>query len=94
MQRQILYGIPYFIDSAHKLYTWDRESAPQHIGQFNPSDKSVQFKDNHLNGLSNRLAEWRALQISRLRKATANSRANSKQQAFRDEHEENSENDE
>lgn len=92
MQRQILYGIPYFIDSAHKLYTWDRESTPQHIGQYNPSDKTIQFKDNHLNGLSNRLAEWRASQVSRLRKATTNSRANSKQQDH-EEHEENSEND-
>jgi hypothetical protein len=89
MQRQILYGIPYFVDSAHKLYTWDRESAPQHVGQYNPLDKSLQFKDKCIEGLANRLAEWRANQVPRLRKA--NSRANSGQQAAA---EENSENDE
>ncbi len=91
MQRQILYGVPYFIDSAHKLYTWDRDSSPQPIGQYNPTDQKIQFKDNHITGLVGRLAEWRAAQVPRLRKGTPNGRGHSKQQTSAETDSENDE---
>lgn len=71
MQRQIVDSVPYFVDGQNRLYTWDSEAAPQHIGTYNPNDKSVQFNHNHLGQLGNRLSAWRDQQKPRDRKPTA-----------------------
>lgn len=68
MQRQIIDGIPYFIDAQHRLYNWDIETTPQHVGSYDPATKRITFLDNYLSPLSDRLQEWRGKQQPRLRK--------------------------
>jgi hypothetical protein len=64
MQRQIINGIPYYIDSAKKLYTFTDE--PNHIGQF--SDGLVSINPASYESLNTKLAEWRESQNARVRK--------------------------
>ena len=80
MQRQIVNGVPYFTDAQNRLFTWDAEAQPQHIGSFVPSTPKstaaattapVQFNDNHLAKLTDRLQGWRAKQHARSRKPGA-----------------------
>jgi hypothetical protein len=73
MQRQIIHGVPYFVDSQNRLFTWDTETAPQQIGHYEPKSESVTYAEDHLAKLSSRLAVWRGSQQARLRKATATS---------------------
>ena len=68
MQRQIIDGVPYFVDGANKLYTWENESIPQHIGTYDPKTKTVAFEPNHLTGLADKLIRWRENQTARIRK--------------------------
>ena len=68
MQRQIIDGIPYFIDAQHRLYNWDIETTPQHVGTYDPATKRITFLDNHLAPLADRLQDWRTKQQPRLRK--------------------------
>jgi hypothetical protein len=70
MQRQIIHGVPYFVDSQNRLFTWDTESAPQQIGHYEPQSQAVTFAEDHLPKLSSRLAIWRGSQQARLRKAS------------------------
>lgn len=76
MQRQIINGVPYFTDAQNRLYTWDTEAQPQHIGSFEPAKSksateviSIQFNDNHLTKLTDRLQGWRTKQNARSRKS-------------------------
>jgi hypothetical protein len=68
MQRQIIDGIPYFVDAQNRLFNWDIETTPQHIGAYDPATKRIIFLDNYLAPLADRLQEWRAKQQPRLRK--------------------------
>ena len=88
MQRQIVHGVPYFTDAANRLFTWDTEAAPQHIGTYHPDTGTVSFTDGHLTKLSGRLQSWRAKQHPRPRKpgattaaAASNSRGNTRDKA-------------
>ena len=66
MQRQIINGVPYYIDSAKKLYTFTDE--PNHIGKF--SDGLVTINPASYESLNEKLAEWRQSQNARVRKPT------------------------
>jgi hypothetical protein len=68
MQRQIIDGIPYFVDAQHRLFNWDTEASPQHIGTYDPATKRIVFLDNYLSPLADRLQDWRGKQQPRLRK--------------------------
>jgi hypothetical protein len=69
MQKQIIDGVPYYVDASNKLYTWDKE--PHLIGTYNPTTKSVQFQPSHLAELTGHLTAWRALQVARARKSNS-----------------------
>jgi hypothetical protein len=77
MQRQIIDGIPYYIDSQNRVYNWDTEASPQHIGTYDAASKRLTFLDNHLTPLADRLQEWRAVQQPRFRKQAKDSATNS-----------------
>ena len=64
MQRQIINGVPYYIDSANKLYTFTDEQ--NHIGQF--TDGHVSINPSSYESLNAKLAEWRESQNARVRK--------------------------
>lgn len=68
MQRQIIDGIPYFVDAQNRLFNWDTEATPQHIGAYDPATKRITFLDNYLAPLADRLQDWRGKQQPRLRK--------------------------
>jgi hypothetical protein len=81
MQRKIISGIPYYVDTSNKLYTWDTEAQPQPIGTYNPTADAVTFESNHFERLTSRLEDWRSKQQPRDRKAIANSRRNTRGKA-------------
>lgn len=81
MQRQIVHGVPYFVDKQNRLFTWDTEADPQHIGSYDPASGNVIFVEDHLGKLAGRLCDWRSKQSIRARKAVASSRGNSSKQA-------------
>jgi hypothetical protein len=86
MQRKIVHGVPYFADSLRRLYTWDAENKPQHIGEFaSTHDQSVTFVPDHIAALTERLHAWRASQHPRPRKAQPTSRGNPDGEAAADE---------
>ena len=65
MQKQLIHGIPYFVDNK-SLYLWDSSSTP--IGTYEKD--TITFKPDLLPSLSEKLAIWRAEQQSRVRKPT------------------------
>ena len=69
MQKQILYGVPYYTDKQN-LYIWDPESVA--IGTY--QSETIAFQPDLLTTLNPRLTAWRAQQQSRVRKPTATSR--------------------
>jgi len=69
MQKQILYGVPYYTDKQN-LYIWDPESVA--IGTY--QGETITFQPDLLATLNPRLTAWRAEQKSRVRKPTATSR--------------------
>jgi len=71
MQRQIIHGVPYFTDVQNRLYTWEPEGSPSHIGTYDPVKKSVDFLPNHQAILDEKLATWRRTQHTRSRKPAA-----------------------
>ena len=77
MQRVITNGVPYFTDNQNRLFTWDTEAQPQHIGAHNPTTGAVTYEPNHLANLATRLQVWREKQQPRDRKA-ANGGRNSR----------------
>ncbi len=81
MQRQIIHGVPYFVDNQNRLFTWDTEADPQHIGSYDPTTGNAIFAEDHLGKLAGRLCDWRSKQSIRARKAIASSRRNTSQQA-------------
>jgi hypothetical protein len=72
MQRQIIHGIPFFVDAQKRIYTWETEPGckPQHIGSFS-AEGEITFVSNHISALSSKLTEWRSTQKPRPRKPTA-----------------------
>jgi hypothetical protein len=72
MQRQIIHGVPFFVDAQKRIYTWEAESGskPQHVGSLS-ADGEITFVGNHLSNLSGKLATWRAGQKPRPRKPTS-----------------------
>ena len=74
MQRQIIHGVPYFIDGANNLHLWDTETSAHRIGTYSKATDTVTFTDNHLTQLSDRLQAWRSKQAARPRKAGATNR--------------------
>ena len=70
MQRQLINGVPYFTDNQNRLFTWDTEAQPQHIGAYNPTTGVVTYEPDHLAKLATRLQVWREKQQPRDRKAT------------------------
>lgn len=81
MQRMILHGVPYFVDVQNRLFTWDTETDPQHIGQYNPTSDTIVYTENYFIQLNGRLQDWRSKQQPRLRKATSNGRGNASRKA-------------
>lgn len=71
MQRQILDGVPYFVDTLHRVYLWDAEGPSFCVGSYDPATKQLKFHDNLLTSLEPRLQEWRATQQPRARKPGA-----------------------
>lgn len=86
MQRQIIHGVPYFTDVQNRLYTWEPEGSPSHIGTYDPVKKSVDFLPNHQAMLEEKLATWRRTQHTRSRKpaATASADADARTDATTD----------
>ncbi len=70
MQRQILHGIPYNIDSQHRVFCCDQSPEPLHIGTYDPATKSVSLKPDAIDQLTGKLAAWRASLEKRARKPT------------------------
>jgi len=66
MQKQILYGVPYYTEKQN-LYIWDPESVA--IGTY--QSETITFQPDILTTLGPRLTAWRAEQKSRVRKPTA-----------------------
>jgi hypothetical protein len=77
MQRQIINGVPYYVDSSKKIYTYTDE--PSIIG--NLTDGLVTINPLAHQSLDAKLAEWRNAQSARTRKpasaANTNTKANS-----------------
>ena len=42
------YGVPYYIDAANCLFTWDTEAEPQPIGTYDPTTGQVSYAADHL----------------------------------------------
>jgi hypothetical protein len=77
MQRQIIHGVPYFIDGENKLYIWEPNGPPEQIGIYNPANESITYNPEHLKGLATHLTLWRSNQHARSRKSkSSNSRRN------------------
>ena len=70
MQRQIIHGVPYFIDSQNKLYLWESEEPAYYIGTYAPDTKTVSYEPNCIKKLSERLDIWRNNQVPRTRNST------------------------
>jgi hypothetical protein len=69
MQRQIVDGVPYFIDKQNAVYLWDTEtSTPARIGSYNSTTKSLQLEPNLTSKFHGKLELWRAIQQSRPRR--------------------------
>lgn len=68
MQRQIIHGVPYFIDATNNLYIWDTEQPRTCIGTYIPANQTIAFQSNHLRELAAKLTTWRANQTIRPRK--------------------------
>jgi len=64
MQRQIINGVPYYIDSANKIYTYTDE--PSVIGEF--TDGLLTINQAAYESLNAKLTEWRNAQSARTRK--------------------------
>jgi hypothetical protein len=64
MQRQIIYGVPYYIDSANKLYTYSEDKI--HIGSY--LNNTVTLVSGILETLDGKLKMWRDEQSARIRK--------------------------
>lgn len=73
MQRQIVDGIPYFLDKHNTVFLWDSEAAPYRLGSYDPKAKHVTYDDGVVNGLTDRLSAWRSKQNSRPRKPAGTS---------------------
>jgi len=69
MQRQLLDGIPYFLDKHNTIYAWDSEAAPYRLGSYDPKTKHITYDDGIIDGLTDRLSSWRAKQFPRPRKS-------------------------
>lgn len=92
MQRQIIHGVPYFVDKSSRLYTWETEGEPQCIGTYNGESDTIQFTEGYIGLLGERLTKWREGIQSRVRKSTtSNSRRNRNGEASREEDSENDE---
>jgi hypothetical protein len=92
MQRQIINGVPYFVDKAMRLYTWETEREPQCIGTYNGESNTIQFTEGYIGQLGEGLARWRQGIQSRVRKgASSNSRRNGNGEASREEDSEDNE---
>ena len=68
MQRQIVDGIPYFLDKYNGVFLWDSEAAPYRLGTYDPRTKHVTYTDGVVDGLTDRLSSWRTKQLPRPRK--------------------------
>jgi hypothetical protein len=66
MQRQIIHGIPYYVDSKNKLYTYSDDSV--HIGSYNPTNSVVEYIEGIHATLGDSVKQWRIGQSSRSRK--------------------------
>jgi len=67
MQKEFINGVPYFTDKG-ALYLCDETNATR-IGTY--ADQNITYNENHIETLKERLATWRAEQVSRVRKPTA-----------------------
>jgi hypothetical protein len=77
MQREIVHGVPYFVDGQHNLYTWETDTTPQLIGSYNPKSEDVRYNADHLKKLEGKLELWRSKQEPRARKTkVSNGRGN------------------
>ena len=68
MQRQIVDGIPYFLDKHNGVYLWDSEAAPYRLGTYDTTTRHVVYNDGVVDGLTDRLSSWRSKQVARPRK--------------------------
>ena len=69
MQRQIVDGVPYFIDKQNTVYLWNTETTPPtRIGSYIPTTKSVQLESGLTSKLNGKLEQWRAAQQPRPRR--------------------------
>lgn len=71
MQRQTIHGVPYFIDSSKRLYVWDTEATPAHIGSYDSATDTITFLPSAHGALGDRLQHWRSKQSARPRKPNA-----------------------
>jgi hypothetical protein len=68
MQRLIVHGVPYYVDSQNKLFTYDTESVC--IGTY--TDGEVAIDANLREQLKSKVTEWRSKQQPRTRKPQEN----------------------
>ena len=70
MQRLIVHGVPYYVDSQNKLFTYDTESIC--IGTYSAEDGEVAIDANVREQLKSKVIEWRGKQQPRTRKPQEN----------------------
>jgi hypothetical protein len=70
MQREIIHGVPYFLDSKQQVYLWEPDASPCAIGSYDKQSKQLAFREGLLPSLQDRLAKWRSEQQPRARKPT------------------------
>jgi hypothetical protein len=68
MQRQIVDGIPYFLDKHNGVFVWDSETTPYRLGTYDPKTTHATYNDGVVDGLTDRLSSWRSKQLPRPRK--------------------------
>ena len=70
MQRLIVHGVPYYVDSQSKLFTYDTESIC--IGTYSAENASITLNANTRDQLKSKVTEWRDKQQPRTRKPQEN----------------------
>ena len=71
MQRKILQGVPYWVDSANKVYIWqsqEKPTNPQQIGTYDPKTEVVTLLEGWKQTYAPIVQSYRESQSSRPRK--------------------------
>ena len=71
MQRIIVYGVPYLVDTLNRVFVCDGSTEPREIGTY--GDGHVIIHESAKPGLKESAEVWREGQVARTRKSTQES---------------------